>query len=304
MSIGHLERIADEVIPPILETARIPGMGIAAVSADELLLAKGYGTEGLGGARPITADTMYPIASTSKSMNATLIGLLVEEGRLAWDRPVQEYLPRFRLGDPLVSTQVTLRDLLCMRTGLPRHDWVWIESGSSRAQIMESIRHLELSVGFRQQFQYCNLSAIAAGHIAEVVGGRSWEELVRERLLEPLGMNATTFKQPPTGASTQSFHETDARELRATRRLATEVAAPSGGAIHSTVRDMARWAQFNLAPGSSCSPSIVRPETLAEIHSPQVVAGLPRRERLTGWAGSSIRTMDIGASDIPATSTM
>src|SRR5262245_879984 len=115
----------DELIPSILHVSRIPGGATAIVAGGKLIFAKGYGYRNLDSRLPLTSTTIYPIASTSKAINATLIGMLVDEGKLAWDEPVQTFLPQFRLRDQFISERVTLRDLLVMRTGLPRHDWMW-----------------------------------------------------------------------------------------------------------------------------------------------------------------------------------
>jgi len=161
----------DLIVPPVLRAARIPGAALAVVAEGETLFANGYGYRDLQQRLPLTGRTIFPIASTSKALNAVLIGMLVDEGRLAWDVPVQQYLPQFQLSDPLISAQVTLRDLLAMRTGLPRHDWVWLGHPMSRPSLVSRLRHLPLSAGFRERFQYSNISATSAGHIAEVVTG-------------------------------------------------------------------------------------------------------------------------------------
>ena len=262
----------DEIIAHILRRARIPGAALAIVLGEKTVFAKGYGQRDLEARLPLTAATVYPIASTSKAINATLIGMLVDEGRLAWDAPVQTYLPSFRLGDTVLSTQVTLRDLIVMRTGLPRHDWLWLQNPISRAQIARCLQHLELAAPFRTRFQYNNLTVCTAGHIAEIVTGKSWEALVQERLLDPLGMKNTFFALPQREDVTRSYLENAHRELVLAPRLLSEVAAPSGGAMHSTIEDMARWMAFNLAGGRQDGRALVQARTLLEIHSPQIPA--------------------------------
>lgn len=264
----------DEVIQPLLQAAKIPGAAIAITSGGETIFARGYGYRDLSTNLPVTSKTVYPIASTTKAINATLLGMLVEEGRLAWDSPVQRYLPEFRLRDPLPSTQVTIRDLILMRTGLPRHDWVWIEQPIGRADLVRRLAFLEPSAGFRERFQYNNLTVTTAGHIAEVITGRQWEDLVRERILEPLGMSDTEFGLPKTENISKSYHENGRRELVLSRHLASAVTAPSGGAIYSTVEDMSRWLAFNLSDGAIESHRLVRPETLKELRRPHVVASV------------------------------
>ena len=285
-----LDRAAfDALVLPALEAARIPGAALAVVAGDEVILAQGFGVRDLDGRLPMTPETIYPIASTTKSLNATLIGLLVEEGRFAWDTPVQSYLPDFRLGDLFTSSAVTLRDLLTLRTGLPRHDWTWLENPIDRGELVARLRHLGVSAPLRSRFQYNNLTATTAGYIAEVVMQKSWEELLKERLLQPLGMSSTTFELPGVENETRSYHENSQRRIEVTQRLATEVTAPSGGSVHSTVLDMARWVALNLNSGRIACQSVVKAETLREIHTPQVFVGAepsspaPNSAYAMGW---------------------
>lgn len=279
----------DVLISTIMRAARLPGVAIAIVAEGETVFARGYGLRDLEAKLPMTSDTIYPIASTTKAINTTLLGMLVEEGRLAWDAPVQSYLPLFRLSDPFTSTQITLRDLVTMRTGLPRHDWLWLENPIDRAALVRRLRYLELSAGFRERFQYNNLTATTAGHIAEIVTGKSWNELVQKRILEPLGMNGTGFTLPMDGNVTRSYYEDRHRRLLEHTRLTTEVTAPSGGAIHSTVEDMARWILFNLNGGRVGDRLLLQPHALEEIQSPQVMTGTdpspptPNAPYAMGW---------------------
>src|SRR6185437_7299480 len=177
-----------------------------------------------------------------------------------------------RLGDALTSAQVTVRDLLCMRTGLPRHDLVWMANPMSRHELIERLGHLDISSQFRDKFQYNNLTVTAAGHVAEVVMGRSWEDLVLERILSPLGMARTSCTRPMSDDLTASYRENSRREIEKSVLLAGEVTAPSGGAIYSTVEDMARWMIFNLEGGIVRGRRLIEQSTLTELHSPQITA--------------------------------
>jgi CubicO group peptidase (beta-lactamase class C family) len=271
MELRNLDKV-DGAIPPLLRAARIPGAAVAIVAGGHTVFAQGYGLCDVAAKRPTTAHTIYPIASTSKALNATLLGMLVDDGLLGWDVPIQAYMPRFRLQDPLTSAQVTLRDLVALRTGLPRHDYVWIDCPIGRPELVERLRYLDSSAGFREKFQYSNITATTAGHVAEVVTGRGWEELVQERILRPLRMANTWFTPPATGDVSQSYHETGDRELALSERLACDVTAPSGGSIHSTVEDMARWMAFNLSGGQAGETRLIQSDTLLDIHAPQIVA--------------------------------
>jgi len=261
----------DAIIGRMLEASRIPGAAIAVVADGKTVFSRGYGYRDSSAKLPMTAETAYPIASTTKAINTTLLGMLVDEGRLAWDAPAQSYLPWFRLKDPLISTQVTLRDLVTMRTGLPRHDFLWTGHPMSRTNLVERLRYLEPSAGFRERFQYNNLTSTTAGYVASVVSGQSWEELVQQRILDPLGMSSTGFVMPATGSVSLSYHENGRRELIPTRRLKADLTGPSGGSIHSTVLDMTRWITFNLQGGQMDGRALIKPQTLAEIHTPQMV---------------------------------
>lgn len=262
----------DGVIEPILRAARIPGGAIAVVCGDEIALARGYGYREVDATSPLTPGTLYPIASTTKGLNATLLGMLVDEGLLAWDAPVQRYLPWFRLHDAALSDRVSLRDLITMRTGLPRHDFAWNRNPLSRGELVSRFQALELSASFRERFQYNNLTVTAAGHIAEVVTGQSWESLVREKIIKPLEMASTVFALPSGGEVTQSYHEDRHRRLVLNRHFSTELIAPAGGAIYSNVLDMARFLSFNLSGGRLMGTALIQPNALAEIHAPQIPA--------------------------------
>jgi CubicO group peptidase (beta-lactamase class C family) len=263
----------DATITAILQAARIPGASVAIVFGSDVVYARGFGHRSLQPREPMSPQTIYPIASTTKAFNSTLIGMLVDEGRLSWDVPVQTYLPGFRLGGPVMSAEATIRDLLIMRTGLPRHDWMWLGNPISRSDIVSRLRYLPLSAGFREKFQYNNLTATAAGHIAELVTGQIWEDLIQERILTPLRMSATTFGRPASGDVTSSYHETRSRHLIGTQSLSGENTAPAGGSMQSTVSDMTNWLTFNLNGGKAADGrQLIEAHTLAEIHAPQVAA--------------------------------
>lgn len=270
--LKNLEKLAAS-IEPMLRAARIPGAAIAIVADGKTVCVKGFGYRDLKAKKLVTPNTAYPIASTTKAMNATLLGMLVDEGRIEWDAPVQQYLPQFHLQDTIISSRVTVRDLLTMRTGLPRHDWIWVGSPISRSELVASLAHLEASADFRRRFQYSNLSVTVAGYIAEVVTGKSWEALAREKIFRPLGMRRTYCARPAHGNVTVSYHESARRQLLPSRRLAAEVTAPSGGVVYSTVADMACWVAFNLNGGRVQRHRLIHSGTLAEVHAPQVIIG-------------------------------
>jgi CubicO group peptidase (beta-lactamase class C family) len=270
-----MQRVAslDAAVDEILRAARIPGAAIAAVADGRIIYARGFGWRDLKTRKPVTPNTVYPIASTTKAINATLLGMLVDEGRLDWDAPVQRYLPGFRLSDASISSRVTIRDLVTMRTGLPRHDWVWFASPITRAELAERFAHLDLSADFRHRFQYTNLTPTLAGHIAEIVTGKTWETLARQRIFRPLGMRRTGTVGSALGDITTCYYENARRRLLVTRPRPSPAAAPAGSVVRSTVADMARWVAFNLKTGVVGQRRLIDVKTLREIHAAQVVIG-------------------------------
>jgi CubicO group peptidase (beta-lactamase class C family) len=268
LSSAMFDRV-DEAMQSILVAARIPGGATAIVIKGETVHAKGYGFRDMAQRLPMSSATAYPIGSTTKALCATLVGLLVDERRLGWDIPVQTYLPWFRLRDPFASTQTTLRDLLSMRIGLPRHDWVWLDVPIALECIVERLRHLEPSAGFRERYQYNNLAYLTAGYITEFASAQRWADFAKQRILEPLGMTNTAFGPPEGNHVTLSYRENRERKLLLSPRINAESAGPAGGTIYSTVLDMARWMRFNLKDGHEIQKHISA-ETLMEIHSPNI----------------------------------
>jgi CubicO group peptidase (beta-lactamase class C family) len=266
--------VLDRAITEALERGRIPGAGIAIVKGDELLFVKGYGHTGIepGGA-PIGPQTFYPPASTIKAMTSTVIGMLVDDGLLAWDKPIRRYLPAFSLADEAIAQAVTLRDLLTMRTGLPAHEYVWMANDFDRAALLERLPHLPFSAGLGERFQYNNLGFAIAGHAAERVVGQDWEDLMRDRLFGPLGMEGARFERPRHSDVVDSYHEDRARRLVRTEPWLSVMIGPAGGTFYATLGDMARWASFNLQGGRVGQSQLISPVTFGQIMRPAIAMG-------------------------------
>jgi CubicO group peptidase (beta-lactamase class C family) len=263
----------DRTVERALERARVPGAAIAIVRNGRLDYAQGYGVRDLHSRSSVTTETLYPIASTSKAFNATLLASLCEDGLLDWDAPVRDVLPEFRMADETAGKSVSLRDLVALRSGLPRHDWAWIDEPINRSELVARIAHLPLTAPLRERFQYTNLSPVVAACAAERVTGRSWETLIEERILEPAGMTKTRSDRPSCGNIVTGYLERAERTLARAPVFRSEAAAPSGGALHSTVRDMARWLQLNLGRGEVEGRHYFSKDWFATVHEPQVAVG-------------------------------
>lgn len=250
----------------------VPGVAVAIVRDGKVILAEGFGLRDVEGRRPVTASTVMPIGSTTKSFTSFIIGTLVAEGKLEWDHPVIEYLPEFRVADETTTRALTVRDLLTHVSGLPRHDVVWYGSTLSRRELFDRMRYLTSSAPLRTKWQYQNLMYMAAGVLAERVSGRSWEALVEERILTPLAMTSSTTSLAELRASMDRAigYEMKGGDLSVVDYRSAEAMGPAG-AINSSASDMAKWVQLQIDGGTNDGRELIAPGVLEEIHSPQVV---------------------------------
>src|SRR5215510_8153626 len=170
------------------------GAAVAIVQGDKVVLLKGYGYRDVEKKLPMTPKSLCAIASITKSFTVTDLGMLMDEGKGAWDVPVRSVFPAFKLYDPVLTEQISVRDLVTHRSGLPRHDMVWYSSSDfSRDDLIRRLQYLEPNKPLRSTFQYNNLMFMTVGYVAGVLDNKKWEDSVRARVLTPLGMNTTTF---------------------------------------------------------------------------------------------------------------
>ncbi len=266
-----------------MKVAKVPGMAVAIVAGDETYV-KGYGVREIGKSEPVTERTVFALASVSKAFTTMLIALLVGEKAADWDDPVRKHLPTFRLSDPLADANVTLRDLVCHRTGMPRHDMLWYRAPWDRAELLRRFAHATPNKGFRQVYQYQNICFTAAGEAAaQAAGAPSYESLLQERLLKPLGMTATTLRI--TDAEADPDHATPHRRDK-NQRLETmpwrniDNAGPCGS-VNSCASDMAKWLRFQLSGGlhPETGELLIEASALKETHTPQIP--IPEEEDFT-----------------------
>ena len=251
----------------------VPGCAIAAVRDHDVILATGYGRRDLGVELPVTPDTLFAIGSTTKAFTAATVGALVDDGLLEWERPLRDYLPELRLYDPVVTDRLSVIDLLSHRSGLPRHDLAWLgHPDRSRAELVRRLRFLPLSRDLRQEFQYCNLGYLVAGHVVEVLSGIPWEDYVRTRLLAPLGMGRSNLSADDMSADPDHATAYERRQgvvVPVPQRPVTAMAP--AGAVNSCAADMARWLLAQLGGGQVDGLAVMSPGTVARQHTPHMV---------------------------------
>jgi CubicO group peptidase (beta-lactamase class C family) len=251
----------------------VPGCAAAAVRGGDVVLSAGWGRRDLESDLPVTPDTLFAIGSTTKAFTAATVGALVDEGLLEWERPLRDFVPDLRLDDPVVTDRLTVVDLLSHRSGLARHDLAWLgHPDRSRADLVSRLRFLPLSRDLRQQFQYCNLGYMAAGHIVDVLSGTPWEDFLRNRLLTPLGMDRSNLSADDMTADADHAGAYERRHGVVVPVPPRPVAAMApAGAINSSAADMARWLLAQLGGGQVDGKTVMSPDTLARQHTPQMV---------------------------------
>ena len=171
--VPELDRLAADA----MADWKVPGVALAVVQDGKVALAKAYGQRDVEANLPVTTATQFLICSITKSFTATGVALLHNEGRLDWTKPVRDYIPEFRLHDPVATERVTVRDLLCHQSGLPRHDWVHAPGDRPAAEMLGIMRHLELSRDIRAAYQYNNLCYNVLGLLIERLSGQSYAGL-------------------------------------------------------------------------------------------------------------------------------
>jgi CubicO group peptidase (beta-lactamase class C family) len=266
----------DAIMRDGLTAWQVPGAALAIIKNDEVVYLKAYGVKDLQTKESVTSDTLFPIASCTKAFTTTAMAMLVDDGKMDWDDLVRKHVDYFHLSDPLADANVTLRDLVTHRTGVSGHDLLWYRSPWSRDEIIRRIGHVKLKHSFRSTFQYQSVMFMAAGTAVESASEMKWEDFVKKRILEPLGMTATTF------TSTAALKALDhASPHRRNQSGDPEVipwypltAPDPAGSICANARDLAHWVQFQLGDGTFKDKRLVSTKNLAETHSPQMVIGL------------------------------
>lgn len=277
----------DAYMEQTLKDWNTPGIGVGIVVNDKLVFAKGYGYRDLENKLPFTPTTLCPIASNSKLFTAVAAGMLVDEGKLTWDKPVRESVPTIRFYNDELNNNVTLRDMLSHRTGVTRHDSIWFKSPFTRAQLFEKLQYLEPQQPMRMTFLYNNLMFAGVGQIIELKSGKRWEDFVRERIFTPLDMKATNYtiadmtKNPDHGVP---FREKrDSFELyKIPYYEDTEGVAPAG-AIVSNIEELSHWVMALMNGGKYNGKQALPADVLKETIQPAV--GLPNTlgEALGYW---------------------
>lgn len=242
----------DAYVEQAMRDWHVPGMALAVVKDDSVVYMRGFGTRTLGRDEPVDEHTSFAIASTTKAFTATAVAMLVDEGKVRWDDPVSRHIPDFAIeAHPGLSGELTVRDLLTHRTGLPGADLLWYASGSSSEDVLRRLRYVRPFASPRTRYQYNNSAYMLAGMVVEHASGMPWAEFVRTRILRPLEMDETLtgFAGLDTRGNVATPHLEVRDTVRPIRYLDFDNIGPAGS-INSSVHDMTRWIRAQLAGGT------------------------------------------------------
>lgn len=290
----------DSLVADAMERTGLPGMSVAVVRGDEVVYAKGFGVKEVGKNDPVDADTVFQLASLSKSIGSTCVSAAVSKGQLAWSDPVTKYLPDFRLSDPAVTRQVTVADLFAHRSGLPNAAGDDLEGlGFDRAQVLSRLDEFPLNP-FRISYGYSNFGLTTGAVAAAAAAKQPWEELCADELYRPLQMTSTssTYADFTARADRATIHfRSGDKTFEPLYKRDPDAQSPAGG-VSSNVTDMARWMIMNLNGGKVGADQLIKADVLQQSHTPQIVNGPPEmtpssRSRAYGY-GFNVETTSTG----------
>jgi CubicO group peptidase (beta-lactamase class C family) len=283
-ALPRLEALAKQT----LKKTGVPGMAVVVVYRDEVVFLKGFGVREAGTDRPVDADTVFQLASMSKPFASTVLAALVGDGVIGWDDRLVDHLPGFRLSDPWVTSEVTIRDMLCHRSGLPAFVAGELEEslGYDRNEILRRLRYYKLESGFRTRYAYTNYGLTAGAEAGARAARKSWETLSAEKLYQPLGMKSTSsrFADYAKAPNRALLHVPVDGKWAAKYTRDPDAQSPAGG-VCSTARDLSAWMRLHLANGKFKGRQIIAADALAETHRPHILTGVNPETSLPRFYG-------------------
>ena len=273
----------DSLVERTMTAFNVPGIAVAVIKDGKIVHSKGYGVRSLQTMQKMDENTLFGIASNSKAFTAASLGLLVDEGKIKWDDKVRDYIPEFKLYNPYVSEEFTIRDLLTHRSGLGlgAGDLMFFPDSSdfTLKDVIYNLRFLKPVSGFRTKYDYDNNLYIVAGEVVARVSGKSWDDFVTERIIDPLGMTktATSFDRLKDKSDVIDGHAPVDGKVQVIARSMIKVGHSAGG-VNSNITDLAKWVQLLLSQGKlgdnkrlfseSVYNEMTSPQTIIPVNNP------------------------------------
>jgi CubicO group peptidase (beta-lactamase class C family) len=270
-AIQELEKLAQKQI----QENALPGLAIAVVFQDKTVYAKGFGLRDTSTKAPVDADTVFQLASVSKSIGSTVVAELVGEGKITWDSKLSVLDPTFEMFDPWVTREITIRDMYAHRSALPEHAGDLLEDlGFTCAEILHRLRYQHPASSFRSHYAYTNFGITEGGVAAAKAYGLDWEKASEEKLYRPLGMTSTSSRYADFMARRNralGHVLVDGKWVQKFKRD-PDAQSPAGG-VSSPVNDVAKWMRLQLANGKFDGKQVVDEKALLETHHPNMLTG-------------------------------
>src|SRR5438132_6204545 len=254
-AIQEVEKLAQKQI----QENALPGLAIAVVFRDKAVYAKGFGVRDTSAKNPVDADTVFQLASLSKPIGSTVVAELVGEGKITWDSKLSVLDPTFAMFDPWVTREITIRDMYAHRSGLPEHAGDLLEDlGFTRAEILHRLRYQHPGSSFRSHYAYTNFGVTEGGIAAAKAYGLEWEGASKQKLYNPLGMTSTSSHYADFMARRNKAlgHVLVAGKWVQKFKRDPDAQSPTGG-VSSSVNDLTKWLQLQLANGKFQDKQIV-----------------------------------------------
>lgn len=265
----------DLYIEKLIRDFDIPGLSIGIIHDDTTRFLKGYGLPEIGSKATVDENTMFGIGSISKSFTALTVAMLVSEGKVDWDDRVRDYLPYFELYEPYVTENFTIRDLLTHRSGLKSVSGgsLWYHSDLNRKKLIKGLKHLEPVAPFRYKPAYQNVMFVVAGEIVAAVSGMSWDEFLKERIFDPLGMSNSTsiseVREASTNLAQPHVMNEELQKVAVVQEKGDNLAA--GGFLYASAKDMLEYMKLLLNKGIHQEDTLLSSNVLNELFTPQII---------------------------------
>jgi CubicO group peptidase (beta-lactamase class C family) len=255
---------------------QIPGISVCIIKNGKVVVMKGYGVTEAGTNNKVDENTLFLIGSNSKAFTATALAMLDAEKKLSLDDRVTKWIPEFKLDNKLAGEQAIIRDLLCHRIGFQtfQGDFTYWTSDLSRKEVIEKMSHIKAPYEFRTRWGYTNAAFLTAGEIIPKVTGKPWEDFLKERIFDPLGMSRTLalskdLAKIPNVAKAYTLVD---EKLTLIPYANIDNLAPAGS-IASSINDMSKWVMMQLDNGKLNGKEIVSAAAIGQTRLPHSILG-------------------------------
>lgn len=271
----------DQTIKKAVKDFEMTGLAVGIIKGNEVVFVKAYGHRNSNSAKKIDENTIFGIASCTKAMTAACIAILVDEEKLAWDDKVIDHYPGFKLFDPYITREITIRDLLSHNSGYQTFDGdlLWYGTDYSRDEVVKRLSKRENPYSFREKFGYSNVMFIAAGEVIYHVTGLSWDEFINEKLFEPLEMNRTVTSNSGFNENMNiAWPHLDGEPLEF---INYDNSGPAAS-VNTSVTDLLKWVQLMLNKGQWSDTHVFSSDQYYKLVSPQTMINAGSAERIGG----------------------